>query len=324
LPSVSISTTEAGGTLGYDFEISFDPNTVSVDTVERGSLTDGSMVEECQYATNDSIPGTLSISIACTEQAFGPGTIASIQFVPVGVGSTPLTFEMCSLDEVDCSASVDGSLDISGCPAINLGITTGSGTYGLSPGRVCVGATLASNGATVASASTVVTFDDSIFALESCTINPSLIGIGKSLAIMAPAPGAGMEEISVSGSATAIPNGNLFICTFTIAAAVASGTYDLMNTPLAADGSGTPLPTTGFDGLVGVTTCAGDCNGSGAVDISEVVKVLNIAGAGGAPLCVASNPPASCPAADANNSGTIAINEVVLTLNQAGAGSCPP
>jgi hypothetical protein len=324
LPPVSISTTEAGGTLGYDFEISFDSNVLVVESVALGSLTNGSMVEECEFAYNDGTPGTLAISIACTEGAFGAGTIASIQFEPRGVaGSSALTFEMCSLDEVDCTTD-DGSVDVSGCPAINLGITTGSGTYGLSPGRVCLGASLASNALAVASASTTVTFDPTKFTLLGCSINPTLTGIGKAVTITAPPPGVGMQEISVSGGATAIPSGNLFICTFAIAAGVAEGTYDLTNTAASADGSGTPVPTAGLDGLLGVTTCGGDCNGNGGVDIGEVVKVLNIAGAGGVPLCIASNPPASCPAGDRDNSGSIGINEVVLSLNHAGAGGvCP-
>lgn len=69
---------------------------------------------------------------------------------------------------------------------------------------------------------------------------------------------------------------------------------------------------------VGTTTavaCVGDCDGNGAVSISDLVSAVNIS-LGLAPV-------ATCAAIDANGDGMAAINELVLAVNH-GLNGCPP
>jgi hypothetical protein len=61
-------------------------------------------------------------------------------------------------------------------------------------------------------------------------------------------------------------------------------------------------------------TCPGDCDGSGTVDVSELIKGVNIA-LGSLPISV-------CPAFDTNNDQTVAVNELVAAVNAALNG-CP-
>ena len=206
---------------------------------------------------------------------------------------------------------------MSGCPTIDLSGGE-SGSFGRSPGRACVSASLDPDGAAVVSTRTDIAFNAASLALESCTINPVLQGLGKTLTRTTLGPGS--ERIQVSGGSMTMPNTHLFICQFTIANAV-TGPFTLTNTSMFTDTNPTLIPIDGQDGSIGVTSCVGDCDGSGRVVIGEVVKALNAFG--GNYLCNATSPIASCPAADSNNSGGIAINEVVQTLNQFGAGPCP-
>ena len=60
--------------------------------------------------------------------------------------------------------------------------------------------------------------------------------------------------------------------------------------------------------------CAGDCNGDYAVDISELVRGVNIA-LGNTPLEI-------CPAFDSGADGSVEINELIIAVNNA-LGGCP-
>lgn len=318
LPLVNISTTEAGGTLGYDLEVSFTPSVLSVAAVTLGSLT-----ADCEFAWNADNPGTVAISIACTTHALGPGTVAGIQFTPVGMGSSPLSFTTCSHDEVACTNPTNGSVQVSGCPAVDL-TNSGRGTYGLSPGRVCVSGLLTSNGASVVSAANELSFDSSRFAVESCFMNSNLVGLGKSLSRTV--LGSGMERVTISGGATNLPNGILYACTLTVAGATPNGPYVVYNNPGATGPGGMTFPTMGVDGVIRVTGCGADCDGSGAVSIGEVSRVRGLFL--GEPLCNATNVNLSCPNADTvTNNGSISIGEVsrssCLFLNGTCSVTCP-
>src|SRR5690606_10210312 len=59
----------------------------------------------------------------------------------------------------------------------------------------------------------------------------------------------------------------------------------------------------------------GDCNGDGAVTISELVTAVGIALGGGAME--------TCTAADVNDDGTVAINELVAGVGHALGQPCP-
>jgi hypothetical protein len=56
-----------------------------------------------------------------------------------------------------------------------------------------------------------------------------------------------------------------------------------------------------------VAACAGDCDGSGTVDVSELVKGVNIA--------LGSLPVSACTAFDLNGNGLVSVNELVAAVN---------
>jgi len=306
VPVVNISTTEAGGTLGFDFDIAFDPNILEVQDVD----TLAPATDDCQFAFNVNDPNTVSISIACTSEVFGSNPIAAITFRPVGSGSSPLTFAACSLDETDCPSTVAGSVNVSGCPVVNLS-TGGQGAFGLSPGRVCISGFLTS-GTPVTSASTELTFDGSKFSLPSgaCFINSILDDVpGPGKTLTQTDLGPGHQRITVSGGTAAIPNGQLYGCTLTIASGQAVGPYVIDNLPSTSNAAMQLLPTAGVDGVINVTNCAGDCNGNGTVSVNEVSRASGLFL--GDPLCNGSNSTQSCPNADMiNTDGSVSIGEV--------------
>jgi hypothetical protein len=241
-------------------------------------------------------------------------------------GSTDLSFVKCDLYELPCSATTDGSLATSGCPSINLS-TNGNGAYGLSPGRVCLAATFDSDGATVHSASTELTFDSSKFAIESCYHSEGVydpMNDGLTPAVLGP----GHVRITVDGGGSPIPDGTLYVCTFTVVTGVANGPYTVVSVPSTTDASAMPLPTTGSNGIMNITSCAADCNGSGApnaVRINEVgrASALFLGGPPNSPLCNPVNPALSCPNADmVLTNGTVTINEVGRASCLFLAGTC--
>jgi hypothetical protein len=68
-----------------------------------------------------------------------------------------------------------------------------------------------------------------------------------------------------------------------------------------------------FDGPAMAADCTGDCDGDGAVVISELVRAVSIA--------LGSAPTAQCGAADANDDGMITIAELIGSVNAA-LGGC--
>ncbi|MDX2170234.1 MAG: cytochrome P460 family protein [Deltaproteobacteria bacterium] len=60
--------------------------------------------------------------------------------------------------------------------------------------------------------------------------------------------------------------------------------------------------------------CTGDCNGSGTVDVSKLIRGVNIA-LGNAPV-------SECPAFDPNGDGAVTVNELIAAVNAALTG-CP-
>jgi hypothetical protein len=63
-------------------------------------------------------------------------------------------------------------------------------------------------------------------------------------------------------------------------------------------------------------SCAGDCNGDGAVSISELIVGVNIA--------LGNAPASACTAMDANQDGMVSINELVAAVNSALTGCAAP
>ncbi len=77
-------------------------------------------------------------------------------------------------------------------------------------------------------------------------------------------------------------------------------------------GAGTPSPTP--TATPEPVTCVGDCNGDGAVTISEIVTGVDI-GLSLAPIT-------ACPAFDRNGDESITVDELVAGV-QSGLSSCP-
>jgi len=150
-------------------------------------------------------------------------------------------------------------------------------------------------------------------------MNNSLTGLGKSLSRTSLGPGG--ERIEVGGGAATIPNGVLYACTLTIVAATANGAYAIDNSASAFDATPAALPAGGGDGVVNVTGCGGDCNGSGQVTIAEVSRASGLFL--GDPLCNATTPNQSCPVADMiDNNDAIGIAEVSRTSCLFLSGTC--
>jgi hypothetical protein len=63
-----------------------------------------------------------------------------------------------------------------------------------------------------------------------------------------------------------------------------------------------------------VAACPGDCNGSGAVDVSKLIRGVNIA--------LGNTAASECPAFDVNGDGAVAVNELIAAVNAALNG-CP-
>jgi hypothetical protein len=125
-----------------------------------------------------------------------------------------------------------------------------------------------------------------------------------------------MEQVDVGPcGAPQIPDGQLYVCPFTIAAGAGVGTYALSYAASASDLACSPIPSvTSVAGEVIVTTCTGDCNGNDVVSIGEVVKCVNHFL--GEPFCNATNASLGCTVADANLDGVVSIGEVVQCINR--------
>jgi len=106
----------------------------------------------------------------------------------------------------------------------------------------------------------------------------------------------GVDEITVTGSGS-LPDGLIYGIRFTAAADAAPGSYSISET------AGGPIV---------VSTCGGDCNGDGDVEIGEMQRCVNTFL--GQALCSASL--TSCPIADANNNGSVSIGEVQQCVNR--------
>ena len=78
---------------------------------------------------------------------------------------------------------------------------------------------------------------------------------------------------------------------------------------------------TGGDGAdlgafeLGLSSCVGDCDGNGAVDVTEIIKMVNIA--------LGTSPVSDCAAGDADASGGIDVTEIIVAVNHALNSDCP-
>jgi hypothetical protein len=139
--------------------------------------------------------------------------------------------------------------------------------------------------------------------------------------------GAGHEVVAISGGSSSIPNGTLYVCTLTVAAGVANGSYAVASVPATSDASSNALPTSGSDGVLHISSCGADCNGDQQVKINEVSRTSALFL--GNPFCNANDFLLSCPNADTvfDSDHEVKINEVsrasCLYLNGICSRTCP-
>jgi len=98
------------------------------------------------------------------------------------------------------------------------------------------------------------------------------------------------------------------------ATGTATATSTATSTSVPVTFTATAPPTSIATSTAHPSTCPGDCEGTGTVTISDLVRAVNIA-LGSAPL-------STCAAADENGDGMVAINELIAAVNAALDG-CP-
>lgn len=302
--SLDLSVDVADGIMAADFQIQYDSTIVGATGVSTTALTSA-----CATASNTATDGRVDVSMACADPLSGSGALLGITFQARASGSSALNITVCTLNEggIPCATSA-GSVNVP--TAIDVGKAVGR------PGGVaCLPTVLASGVAQVASTTNDIGYDSNLFSVTQCTVNPA-IGPGTTAdkQLTSSPVSSGVERVQVYGNPNVIPNGSLYGDTIAIGAGVGVGTYPVSNAPAAADPSGTPLAVTGKSGQIVVTTCTGDCDGSGVVSIGEVIKCVNLFL--GQPFCNAGNPNLSCPVADANLNGGVSIGEVTQCVNR--------
>jgi len=109
--SVDLSASATGSGLGFDFNIAYNPQIVTATAVQWPAF-----ISDCQAEANTQDAGLIRISIACTNPRVGSGTMASIQFSPVGNGSSALTFDLCEVNEVPCTDATNGQVNVTCFP----------------------------------------------------------------------------------------------------------------------------------------------------------------------------------------------------------------
>ena len=195
-------------------------------------------------------------------------------------------------------------------PAIDLGTTAAQ-----PGGTACLPALLAGTAA-IAGTANSLGFNASLLGVTGCTINPAIgstSALGKQLAVSSLV--SGTEQITVGGNANAIPSGVLWTCMLSVSAGASPGMVAIPNAASATDLAGNLIPAvSGSAGQVIITTCTGDCDGSGSVTIGEVLRCVGLFLA--QPLCDFTDPRLSCPAADADHSNSVSIGEVLQCVGK--------
>lgn len=108
---VPITLESGDGGIGFDIDVTFDPEVVSISSVDLGAATADCAPPEANIV----VPGLLSLGIACTEPVTSPGVLAIVHFSPIGNASTALTFTECLVDEVACTGQ-NGTFSVA-CPS---------------------------------------------------------------------------------------------------------------------------------------------------------------------------------------------------------------
>lgn len=174
---VDLTSSDPAAGLGFDFDISYNPAVADVTGVTLTSDT-----QDCLFSFNDPNDpndpdfGSVMIAIACPEAITTSATLATITFDPVGNGLSALAFSGCSVNEVHCTTTQPGSVNVScfpapdNCPYVDNpgqedrgGVGAGSGPDGIGDACQC-GDVNGSGG---------VTQTDSVIVLRSKLVPPT-------------------------------------------------------------------------------------------------------------------------------------------------------
>lgn len=162
-------------------------------------------------------------------------------------------------------------------------------------GPICFAAKLNNAGAPLTSVSVIGDLTGVPVTFQSVTINPAIgpsTATDKSVDHMS---SSGLDTYTVSGTnMVGIPNGDLYTARYLLDG-LATGTYPLSEPA--------PLGT-----QIIVSSCTGDCDGSGDVTLGEVQTCINKFL--GAPICNPANSAANCPVADMNSNNSVSIGEL--------------
>lgn len=272
-------------------------NTLSLTANNTGAF-------EVQVSVDDSLGGTNTKTLTYTvAEAGGP--------TPTQSATQTATDTPTATNTPTPTSTPTSTPTITAAPGLSIALIASAGRPG---GIACVASIVATSGESLAGAANDIGYDATELAVTSCTINPQ-IGPGTlaDKAVTRSALGAGLERVSVGGSNNALPDGSLYLCQLSVAAAAVPGNHPITNTASATDTFGNTLSNAagGATGVV-VTSCTGDCDGNDAVTIGEIVKAVNVFL--GRPLCDPETPTANCPVADTDSNGAVSLGEVMQTV----------
>lgn len=163
-------------------------------------------------------------------------------------------------------------------------------------GPICFAAKLNNAGAPLTSVSVIGDLTGVPITFESVTINPAIgpsTATDKSVDRMS---SSGMDTYTVSGTnMVGIPNGDLYTARYLVDGMASDGNYPLSEPA--------PLGTE-----IIVSSCTGDCDGSGAVTLGEVQTCINKFL--GSPICNPASSAGNCPVADIDSNNSVSIGEL--------------
>jgi hypothetical protein len=126
--TVSLTVDDAGGILGADFTITYDPDVVLATSVAGTSLTSGQSL-----TSNLNVPGVVRVSLYGAFPLSGAGTLFEITFTSVGAPGMRTALDLAAIDLNEGGITgfgFDGAFCVRGRPAevqgLRLGRTPGT------------------------------------------------------------------------------------------------------------------------------------------------------------------------------------------------------
>lgn len=172
---------------------------------------------------------------------------------------------------------------------VSFGATPAVGRPG---GLACLIATL-QDGDGLPEVQNRVAFDPNLFLSFDGWLNPAIgPGTATDKSLVVTASDEGSVDFRVGGSPYPLPDGLLYTARVEILGNVGEGVYSLQGSA---------------EGAIQVSTCNGDCDGNGEVNVKELQHCINLFL--GHALCDAASGQ-RCPIADLSNDGVVGLGEV--------------